>query len=528
MDAQEEELMSKKKRQMITLLGLVVVLAAFGIIYGILSKKAPKEEGEEESKTEEILLYSVEKEKITRIDYTMGDVQTVLVLEDGTWYKEDEKELPLEQSIPEAMVTAMAKVTAQKELSEAGEDLSQFGLDKPSLSVEITADGETHKLVMGLETVGTDSDGYYAYMDDASKVYTIMDTWYSYFDYVGNQLIARETGPTFDAANVTRLSVDAKKGTDFEAVYDVKDPVGKDIYGWVINKAFKEKAAGDSYSLSELFNNYSSISFYECVSYDGSKKNDKKYGLDKPAYTIDFTYFESQGTEKEESDKEPEKVYHSYKFYVGKETDDGEYYYVKPDGSKRIYMMASEKMEPMVQIKPMTYIYQYCYLGSVNTLDTVHMEYDGKEYDMVLSRKETDKGNKDDKDDKDDKDEKSDSGEEGDEEDADVTYSATINGEEVDEEDFRMAYAKTGVVKYTGIIDEKKVPEDNTPYVSFRIVEGERDTKLEFLPYDGTNFFRASINGRAQFLVDKKTVEELVQGYLDVKDGTYDDGEAED
>ncbi len=513
MDAQEEELMSKKKRQMFTLLGLVVVLAAIGIVYGIISKKAPKEESEEESGTEEILLYSVEKEEITRIDYTLGDVQTVLVLEDGTWYKEDEKELPLEQSIPEGMITAMAKVTAQKELSEAGEDLSQFGLDKPSLSVEVTAGGETHKLVMGLETVGTDSDGYYAYMDDASKVYTIMDTWYSYFDYVGNQLIARETGPTFAAANMTKLSVDAKKGTDFEVVYDTEDSVGKDIYGWVIKKGFKEKVAGDSYSLSELFDNYSSLSFYECVSYDGSKKNDKKYGLDKPAYTIDFTYYESQ-TEGEETEEEPEKVYHSYKFYVGKETDDGEYYYIKPDGSKRIYMLASEKVEPMVKIEPMTYIYQYCYLGSVNTLDTVHMEYDGKEYDMVLTRKET-SGDK--------------SGDTSDseEDDTDVTYSATINGEEVDEEDFRMAYAKTGVVKYTGIIDEKKVPEDDTPYVTFRIVEGERDTTLAFLPYDGTNFFRASINGKAQFLVDKKTVEQLVQGYLDVKDGTYDDGDEE-
>lgn len=519
--------MSKKKRQMITLVGLLVVLAAFGIAYGLLSKKAPKDEGEEESAKEEILLYSVDEEKITRIDYTLGEVRTVLVLEDGTWYKEDEKEMPLEQSIPKAMVTAMAKVTAQEKLSETGEDLSQFGLDKPSLSVEVTAGSETHKLVMGLKTVGTDSDGYYAYMDDASKVYTIMDTWYSYFDYVGNKLIARETGPTFDAANVTKLSVDARKGTDFEAVYDMKDPVGKDIYGWVIKKAFKEDVAGDSYSLSELFNNFSSLSFYECVSYDGSKNNDKKYGLDAPAYTIGFTYFEAQQTEKDsekEQEKEAEKIEHSYKFYVGKETDDGEYYYIKPEGSKCIYMLASEKVEPMVQIEPMTYIYQYCYLGSVNTLDTVHMEYNGKEYDMVLTRKETDKGDGAEASGEDDK-----TGKEGDgEEDADVTYTATINGEEVDEEDFRMAYAKTGVVKYTGVIDEKKVPEDDTPYVSFRIVEGERDTKLAFLPYDGTNFFRASVNGKAQFLVDKKTVEELVQGYLDVKDGTYDRDDEEE
>lgn len=495
--------MSKKKRQWLTIGSLILVLALACVAYVIVDNKDKEKQKEEKeaSSTETISLYTAKKEDIVKLSYQVDKKTETLVLKDGKWYKEEDKELPLEQSLATAMASAMTSVTANKLVSEDVEDMSQFGFDTPSMEIEVTLqDGSVNKLVMGLQTTVDDTNGYYAYIDDSSKVYFIGDTLYSYFNYTGNKLVEKESAPTFDSSNVIMLHVDAKKGEDFKVVYDVEKAENADIYGWDIEKPFADVVAGDVYTLTELFANYSSISYYECVDYKG--KSDKKYGLDKPAYTISLEYYESTD-DTEETKEEKEKRKKDFTLYIGNLAEDGAYYYARPEGSKRVYTVYKATVEAMTKIDAMSYIYQYCYLGSVNTLDTITMEYDGKVYDMELTR--TEKKDKDS------------------EEDTEVTYSATINGKTVEEEDFRMAYAKTGTIQYTGLIDKEKVPADDTPYAKIRMIEGERDTTISFLPYgDGVNFYRANVNGTELFLVDKKAVEELVQGYLDVLNGTYE------
>lgn len=511
--------MSKKKRQAITLCVLLLILIAAAVGYQVISQRADKKQKEEEASTEEktVSIYDLSVDDIQKIAYTIDEETVTLILEDGIWVKDGDKDFPLSQDLVNTMANTFSGMNATKMVTEEAEDLGEFGLDKPVLSIDVTMkDGTINNLKLGLEY--TMESGYYACTSAEKNVFIVAESIYSAFDYTGNQLVDMDTPPSITADYVTRLAVDAKKGEDFEAVYDEEKSESKDIYGWDIKKPFADTVAGDVYTLRELYGNYASLSFSECVDYTG--KNLKKYGLEKPSYTIDIDYYEvvEQEDESKESenaeDAKEEHIDYSYQLLIGNKDDSGENYYVKSGESDMVCLMSSTTVEGLVVLNAMDYVYKNCYLGSVQTLDTIDMTYDGKDYHMVLTREENaSKGDEAEK----ETDEK-DSTKEGVETEGsdDVTYTATINGEAVDEADFRMAYGAIAKVSYTGQINKEKVPEDDTPYVMLRYREGERDTTIKFLPYDGVNFYRVNLNGTELFLVDKQAIESVVKGFLDL------------
>ena len=84
----------------------------------------------------------LDESTITAIKYQVAAGEMSLEKEGDTWYYSEDKDFPLKQSKPEAIVKAAAQITADRKL-EDGDSLDAYGLDDPNYSIEITEEDGT-------------------------------------------------------------------------------------------------------------------------------------------------------------------------------------------------------------------------------------------------------------------------------------------------------------------------------------------------------------------------------------------------
>lgn len=495
--------MSGKKKRMLTLGLSLLCLIGAGMGYLFSTRYAKQKEEKEAAKEQvddSIEIYSYEEDSIAEITFKNTSTEMTLVCEDGTWYKKDDRKFPVDQDIAGTMASQVSTMISTKLVAKDCGNLGDYGLDNPALTIALaTKEGSQVTLMLGDES--TAADGYYAYTSLSDTVYIFTNSVFTSYDYTEKELIEIEDTPSITADYVTHLSVKSKDGSqDFEAVYDEENAVSKDIYSWDIKKPFKETVAGDIYVLSELFNKYTALEYGECEDYTGRK--DKKYGLKKPSWVIDVDYYTvQQDVNAKDGDVEAEEIHipYTYQLLVGEKDSTGEYYYVRPSDSKRIYRMDASMVEGMVQIDAMGCIYANLYIGTVYSLKEIDMDVKGKSYHMELTRTEGKAGTG-----------------EGTEGETETVFSASINGREVDEEAFRKAYAAAGTLSYDGVIDEG-VKADDTPYCTVTMHEEKRDVTISFLPYDKKSY-RVNVDGTQLFLTDKAEADSFIKGFTDLLD----------
>src|SRR5699024_7207095 len=124
---QEEAQLMKRSKKLIILIAVLVVLV---IAVTIISKLT---EPEPYTPTETIDL-GVESGTITNLAWTYNGEEVALSLDGDTWAYDGDPTFPLDQSYPEAMLTAVEELSASQAL-ESAQALSEYGLDTPALSI---------------------------------------------------------------------------------------------------------------------------------------------------------------------------------------------------------------------------------------------------------------------------------------------------------------------------------------------------------------------------------------------------------
>ena len=154
----------KKKKGPLILTGVLVILL---IVYFGLSSWNKKQDKKEEKET--VKVTDLDESTITAIKYQVAAGEMTFEKEGDTWYYSEDKDFPLKQSEPEAIVKAAAQITADRKL-EDGDSLDAYGLDDPNYSIEITEEDGTVTTVSFGDSTGTD---YYVTVGDTGTVYTV-------------------------------------------------------------------------------------------------------------------------------------------------------------------------------------------------------------------------------------------------------------------------------------------------------------------------------------------------------------------
>lgn len=155
-------------------------------------------------------------------EYT-SEVAYDLVLENGTWYLASDKSLAIDQDIVASLIAKAATVTSNKEIAGVT-DFAQYGLDHPSLTIEITLNDGT-KTTIYVGDYNSVSSLYYARIGDSANVYMITATLSTSFGVDGSsfQKVDSSASTVETSAGITGVDIDASAASSAAAAQATED-----------------------------------------------------------------------------------------------------------------------------------------------------------------------------------------------------------------------------------------------------------------------------------------------------------------
>lgn len=490
--------MSKKKKQTVTILALFVVLFALGVTY-IFASKYQKSKEATDTEEESTVLYKLEEDEITKLHFTNEKSDLTFIKDGDDWKLESDTAFPVDQTKLTTMVGDIASVTASRTITNNCTDLSEYELDSPTLSVEVTdKEGTVKTITYGMESVA--AEGCYAYTDDEKTIYVVPSNVTSDFDYTQSQFMVVPDAPDVSEEYVTSYAVDKKKGKDFVATYDKDHAKYKNVYGWDIKKSYSQTVAGDQDGLQAVFAGLSSLEYTEGVLYHATAKELKQYGLSNPGYRLNVRYYTVKSEDSTDSStdtsqiEESDKEYHDFELLVGNMDDLQQNYYVQPSNSKGIYLVSVETINALVDFDTFSCVYKTPCPANTNALKSMTMTYGGKTYEMTLSKEEKPSTSSS----------------------TEYNYTAKINDKEVDNEKFREAYEALGELTYSAEAKESSATKESNTIATLTFAEDDKTSMVKFISYDGKNFYRAEVDGVSIFTVDITTVDSCLKKFVEL------------
>jgi hypothetical protein len=492
----------RKKRNAITLVSLLLTLAAFLVVYVWYLNRDETSEGTQKE-AETISLATIDKDQLSSLRYIGKDVDMTLVLEDGVWKSQEDKERPINQENVTNMINTIDEISAIRIVTETPEDLGDFGLAEPIAYLQaIQTDGVTVTLQIGDKVSG--GDGYYAMVNEEKKVYLLDTTYGSGLQYTNVDMTAVEEAPTITAENIQHIDIEKRDEEDFELCYDAENELdysGSGMLSWVILKPYEEGFTADSSKVSELQPTYANFDFTSCIDYRGEDLN--RYGLENPTASIYVGYYETRtetlekpvvnpdtGVEEKEKTYKDEK---EIKVYIGNQDEEGNYY-VRKDGSNAVYTMAADNVEKMLQVDASSLISTFVCIPNIDNVDTISVEIQGVSYIMEMKRTAA----------------KNKTGEE------ETMTTYYYNGKEVEEDAFKEVYQRLIAAQYDTAIKEDIVTAGEEPYMTIEYhLKGEKEKVLSasYLPYDDS-FYIVKVGDRTRFFADKRKIDDIAQAVI--------------
>lgn len=503
-----------KKRGLILLI-LLIAAVLMGVGYFALSKSNAKKEAENEKEIEDksIELLTIAQDDIVKMSYNKDKTNFDLVKENDIWYLQDDKDFPLNQSKIDDMASQADGLTAVQIVTENPENLDEYGLLEPCLTVNFKTKDKETSMIIGDKSI----NGRYMKLSDSDTIYIVETTVYEKFDYVKSDLMQLEELPSINLDYITELSITNRNSDNFKIIKDYEDI--PDITGycnWTLLEPYNTPQVGNSSNITTLLENYTSFSYSGGIEYNCDDLS--KYGLDNPVSKIHIDYYEVEEEDKEdeettneevsdnETKQESPKIFKEFNLLIGDMDNSGNNYYVKTQDSNAVYLMNNSNVEKLININSYDNVYNIINSVSIDTVDSIDLIVNGDEkHKLSITREEKEVKNEDINDKTEDE-----------------TKTEEIakyykDNKEIKESDFKELYNKIISITLEGEITDKSLIDKNAKILSV-IYNRNTDDKfkkytIEYYKYND-NFYCVNYNGGINFLVDKRTIDEICQGLI--------------
>lgn len=382
------------------------------------------------------------------------------------------------------------------------EKLADFGLDKPSITVNITYhDSSTATLLIGNET--PDKNGYYACMQGGSEVVMVNADTASYFQlkkgqYVERTLIAAPTAKKDDTDGSAVLKELTLKGGPGKETLSLRQAATSDgeeysYSSFLVTKPYKRMV---SETVSETLGGFTYLIASEGAVLHPTAADKAKYGFNDPYAVLDVTLAIQTVSEDSSADSDSiQYVYYNtvtHKVTVGSKDDNGNYY-VMIDGHNVIYLVSSSSLSHVVERTYVNTISELLFLKPITELKQVSVATGGKTYDFMLTHDEK-------------------------KEDADKQMTVVCDGKTLSTPDFRTLYSRMmGIARYG---ETDKAPTGQ-PLHKIVLTENDGSTFLTLGIYENSaSLYTVRTDEGELFTVkisDINTFMSLIKDYCDGK-----------
>ena len=190
--------------------GLLIAVVLLAVLGGLTwwsnKKEADKSKTPADTATKLLTIPDDQFQEI-RITKLTGE-NIVLKRDNGKWRMTEPQPLPADQDAVNGIATALASLNADKVIEENATDLKPYGLDIPTLDVEVARkDGKTDHLLIGDDT--PTGSGAYAKLAGDNKVVTVASSVKIHLDKRPDDLRDKRL-LTFDSDKLSRVELTAK------------------------------------------------------------------------------------------------------------------------------------------------------------------------------------------------------------------------------------------------------------------------------------------------------------------------------
>ena len=190
--------------------GLLIAVVLLAVLGGVTWWSNKKEADKAKTPTDtSVKLLTIPDDQFQEIKIQkVTDEVLGLKRENGKWRMTAPQSLPADQDAAGSMVSALANLNADKVVEEKAADLKAYGLDKPTLDVQIVRkDGKTDHLLIGDDTLN--GSGAYAKLANDAKVVTVGSFTKTSLDKRPDDLRDKRM-LTFDSDKLSRVELTAK------------------------------------------------------------------------------------------------------------------------------------------------------------------------------------------------------------------------------------------------------------------------------------------------------------------------------
>jgi hypothetical protein len=191
--------------------GLLIALVLLAVLGGA-SVWVYKHPASTDTKTEDgsnTKLLTIPDDQFKQVKITKLTGETLeLVKEGGKWRMVAPKPMPADQDAAGAIQSTLANLSSDKLIDPKATDLKGYGLETPTLDVQVTRnDGKTDRLLIGDDT--PTGSGAYAKLAGDARVFTVTSTVKSTLDKRPEDLRDKRL-MTFDSDKISRVELAAK------------------------------------------------------------------------------------------------------------------------------------------------------------------------------------------------------------------------------------------------------------------------------------------------------------------------------
>ncbi len=310
----------KSLQKLFLVLGIVllVLIAAFLIIYFTLIQSSSPEEPEDEK----IQLWSVEPSKILSFSYDYQGENYAFVRKNGPFYLQGESDdFPLNQALffqpsGDCMLYKCMEFSLLRKVLEDCSDLQKYGLQTPSLTLYIRkADGE-ETIYFGNRYA--QSERRYCMRKGDSALYLIEESYFTAFAYTKTELLNHPTH-----FSETNLILDGAAFTDDNGSHPLTDAQQLNAFAQELRAVrFKGSNVVDYYAADHL----------------------AQYGLEEGSRRLlSISYYDS-----EEDQSNTEVQPNQYTIYLGK-TEGDTVYFASPQDDRMVYALSLTQYQELMQ-----------------------------------------------------------------------------------------------------------------------------------------------------------------------------------
>jgi len=298
---------------------------------------------------------SIDTDSITALSWTKDGETIELLRKDGVWQNAADPLFPVDQDSGKisAMLSAIASVTASKEIKSPSADLSGYGLDIPSRTIMVqNSDGS--KSVYAIGKTSSVAGAYYMQYSNSTSVFLVDDSLLTPFNYGLYDLLLQETIPYITAVRSFTVDSDYNK---LKMVYleDTESITYSDKYLWFLLDENNTYLPLKIEQVQQVHNNIMQLKWERCIEYNASPQQLEQFGLDTPRLTVTTQYLSRVTSDTGQVDASGNPLFESTKQLTDFTLMIGNYYedycYAKLALSNMVYLISADAADNLLSAK---------------------------------------------------------------------------------------------------------------------------------------------------------------------------------